>query len=155
MAVDEVEAIAVAELDPRRKHVGVHALDPGDELAEVGRSGRLAHAMDVHATGNLLLRRLLAAAREHMHLDLLGEVLGELSHVPCEPAFDQRRVLPGEDQNSVHGVGKQSGVWFGGSSSALRLRSGARLRRPPWGGCACEFMASSRASACSVERRYG
>ena len=37
VAVDEVEAVAVAELDPGGQHVGVHPLDPGDELAEVGR----------------------------------------------------------------------------------------------------------------------
>ena len=49
VAVDEVEVEAVAELDAGREHVGVHPLDPGDELAEVGRALRLDHAVDLHA----------------------------------------------------------------------------------------------------------
>ncbi len=49
MAVDEVELEPVAELDPAREHVGVHPLDPGDELAEVGRPLRLADAVDEDA----------------------------------------------------------------------------------------------------------
>ena len=44
--VDEVEVVAVAELDARGEHVGVHVLDPGHELAEVARAARLAHAVD-------------------------------------------------------------------------------------------------------------
>ena len=39
VAVDEIEVEAVAELDPGGEHVGVHPLDPGDELAEVARAG--------------------------------------------------------------------------------------------------------------------
>ena len=46
VAVDEVEVEAVAELDAGGEHVGVHVLDPGDELAEVARAARLAHAVD-------------------------------------------------------------------------------------------------------------
>ena len=49
VAVDEVEVVAVAELDAGGEHVGVHPLDPGDELAEVGRAVRLADAVDVDA----------------------------------------------------------------------------------------------------------
>ena len=49
VAVDEVEVVAVAELHAGGEHVGVHPLDPGDELAEVARAGRLEHAMDVDA----------------------------------------------------------------------------------------------------------
>ena len=39
VAVDEVEVVAVAELDPGGEHVGVHPLDPGDELAQVAWAG--------------------------------------------------------------------------------------------------------------------
>ena len=46
VAVDEVEVVAVAELDAGGEHVGVHVLDPGDELAEVARAARLADAVD-------------------------------------------------------------------------------------------------------------
>ena len=38
VAVDEVEVEAVAQLDAGGEHVGVHVLDPGDELAEVARA---------------------------------------------------------------------------------------------------------------------
>ena len=46
VAVDDVEVVAVAELDARGEHVGVHVLDPGDELVEVARAGRLGDAVD-------------------------------------------------------------------------------------------------------------
>ena len=49
VAVDEVELVAVAKLDARGEHVRVHALDPGDELGELGRALRLDHAVDVDA----------------------------------------------------------------------------------------------------------
>ena len=151
VSVDEVEIIAIAELDPGGEHVGVHALDPGDELAEVGGAGGLAHAMNVHATEKLFLRRLLATAREHVHLGLVRQVLRELSHVTREPALDQRRVLPGQDQDSVH--------CFKVVRCVLGLEQGAQAQvrrevaKAASGGSAAEFMASSRASAWSVERR--
>ena len=101
VAVDEVEFVAVAELDAGGEHVRVHALDPGDELAEVGRTRRLAHPVDVHLRRDLLRRRLLAAAGEDVDLDpVAGERLGELANVAGQPALDQRRVLPGEDEDS-------------------------------------------------------
>jgi hypothetical protein len=56
VAVNEVELEAVAELDAGGEHVRVHALDPGDELAQVGGPGRLADAVDVNAAGELLGR---------------------------------------------------------------------------------------------------
>ena len=95
--------VAVAELDPGGEHVGVHPLDPGDELAEVGRALRLADAVDEDAAAPLLGRRLLAAAGQHVDLDVaLDQRLGELAHVAGEAALDQRRVLPGEDQDAGH-----------------------------------------------------
>ena len=103
VAVDEVEVIAVAELDAGREHVGVHPLDPGDELAQVCRPFRLADAVDEDAAGALLGRRLLAAAGEHMDLDFaLDQGLGELADVAGQAPLDQRRVLPGEDQDAGH-----------------------------------------------------
>jgi len=44
--VDEIEGEAIAKLDARRQHVGVHPLDPGDELAQVRRPLRLTDAVD-------------------------------------------------------------------------------------------------------------
>ena len=118
VAVDDVEVVAVAHLHARGEHVRVHVLDPGDELAQVARALRLAHAVDDHAAGLLLGRVLLAPAGEHVHVHALsGEVLGQLAHVPREAALDQRRVLPGEDQGPHQG-----------EVSAARSRSGARLR---------------------------
>ena len=54
VAVDEVEVEAVAQLDPGGEHVGVHVLDPGDELAQVARAPRLADAVDADALDLLL-----------------------------------------------------------------------------------------------------
>ncbi len=52
----------------------------------------------------LLGRRLLTAAGQHVDLDLaLDQRLGELAHVAGQPALDQRRVLPGEDEDAGHG----------------------------------------------------
>jgi hypothetical protein len=56
VAVDEVELVAVAQLHPGGQHVGVHALDPGHELAQVGRPFRLADAVDDNTVGELLRR---------------------------------------------------------------------------------------------------
>ena len=102
VAVDEIEVEAVAELHPGGEHVGVHPLDPGDELAEVARAGRLENAMDVDPVGDLGSRGLLAAAGQHVHLDPeIDQALGELADVPGQAAFDQRRVLPGKDEDSA------------------------------------------------------
>jgi hypothetical protein len=99
VTVDEIEAVAVAELDPRGEHVGVHPLDPGDELVQLGGASRLPDPVDVDPGHRLLGRRLLAAAGEQVDLVVaLDQALGELADVPGEPALDQRRVLPGEDQ---------------------------------------------------------
>ena len=54
--VHEVEVEAVAELDPGGEHVGVHVLDPGDELGQLARPVRLAHAMQHHSLAQLLWR---------------------------------------------------------------------------------------------------
>ena len=101
VAVHDVEVVAVPHLDSRGEHVGVHVLDPGDELAEVARPLRLADPVDEDAALLLLRRILLAAAGEHVHVDALSrKVLRELAHVPGEAALDQRRVLPGQDQGA-------------------------------------------------------
>ena len=145
MAVDEVELEAVAELDPAREHVGVHPLDPGDELAEVGRALGLADAVDEDAVHPLFGRGLLAAAGEDVDLDAaIDKRLGELADVAGEAALDQRRILPGEDQDSGHPMGQ-------GWRSGEMLRSGASARM-----CGSvaerESMASSAASAWRVAR---
>ena len=102
VAVDHVEVVAVAHLDTGGEHVRVHVLDPGDELAQVARALRLAHAVDDHAAPLLLGEVVLAAAGEHVHVHVLGgEVLGQLADVAGEAALDQRRVLPGEDQARI------------------------------------------------------
>ena len=65
----------------------------------VGRVGSRTRWI-VTPADDLLGGRLLAAAGEHVDLDAeLDEPLGELAHVTGEPALDQRRVLPGEDQD--------------------------------------------------------
>ena len=125
--VDDVEVVAVPHLDARGEHVRVHVLDPGDELAEVARALRLAHAVDEHAALHLLRRVLLAAAREHVHVDALGgQVLGQLAHVPGEAALDQRRVLPGQDQGAHSGLrGRERGeVEMRRQTAQRRVRSG-------------------------------
>ena len=132
VAVDDVEVVAVAELDPGGQHVGVHALDPGDELAQVGGPLGLADAVDGDAAAALLGRRLLSPAGQHVDLDaLLDQPLGELADVAGEAALDQRRVLPGEDQDAGHQV------------SGARAPSGGRDSGP------------ARASACAGRDRPG
>ena len=102
--VDEVEVEAVAELDPGGQHVGVHPLDPGDELAEVGGEGWARGSGGRRPRPRFLGGRLLAAAGEDVDLDPeLDQRLGELADVARQAALDQRRVLPGEDQDAGHG----------------------------------------------------
>ncbi len=101
--VDDVEVIAIAEPDSGGEHVRVHPLDPGDELAEVAGPARLEHAMDVDTGGDLAARRLVVATGEDVDLDTeLDQALRQLADVAGQPALDQRRVLPGEDQDA-HG----------------------------------------------------
>ena len=83
--------------------------------------------MDVDAVDDLGARGLLAAAGQDVDLDAeLDEALGELADVAGQAALDQRRVLPGEDQDSAHV--EWIGGWAQGSSSGAGVRSGARLR---------------------------
>ena len=101
--VHEVER--AVEVERGGQHVGVHVLDPGDEGVEVvlGEVG-LAHAVHGHAVAVLGLRQPPAAARDHVHLDPeRHELLGQLADVPGQPALDDRRVLPREDQDA-HGA---------------------------------------------------
>ena len=72
-----------------------------------------------------------------------GEVLGQLAHVARQPALDQRRVLPGQDQDAHQGVVREA-----------RSRSGARLRSvgPARAAeSARAASAASRARACALE----
>ena len=97
VAVDDVEVEPVAELDAGGQHVRVHPLDPGHELVELSRPGRLAYAVDVDTVDELLGRGLLAAAGEHVDLGVpLDQPLGLLADHAREAALDQRRVLPGQ-----------------------------------------------------------
>ena len=100
--VDEVELELVDQLRAGRAHVLVHVVDPGDERVEVVLGEvRLAHAVDDHAVAVLLGREVPAAARQHVHLVALrDELLGQLAHVARQAALDDRRVLPGEDQDA-------------------------------------------------------
>jgi hypothetical protein len=118
--VDEVELIAIAELDAGGEHVRVHPLDPGDELAQVGGALRLEDAMDLNPRDRVIARRPLAAPRQHVDLDpAVDQALRELAHVPSQPTLDQRRVLPGEDEDSRHG----------GLSCLLEQRRQPQVRR--------------------------
>ena len=103
MRVDEVEP--AAELGARGQHVLVHVLDPGDEGVEIVlRELGLAHA--VHHDAVALLDRLQppTAARDDVDLvPVADELLGQLAHVPGEPALHDRRVLPREAEDP-HGV---------------------------------------------------
>ncbi len=153
--VYEIEVEAVAELDARREHVRVHVLDPGDELSELGRPERLAHAVEVDTLHDLLRGRLLAATGQNVHLDALGgKILRELSHVPRKAALDQRRVLPGQHQDlqvphlPQGDAGARSGAM---SSSGARPRSPGSIGSPP-GISRKSFMAPPQRGHCVVER---
>ena len=149
VAVHHVEVVAVPHLHARGQHVGVHVLDPGHELGQLARALGLAHAVHDHALHLLLGGRLLQAAGQHVDLHVLGhEVLGQLAHVARQAALDQRRVLPGEDQDPH------------GATSEARSRSGARLRRAGSGeGTAAESakaeIAASWAAAWARTRSSG
>ena len=69
-------------------------------LGSLGNS-RLADAVHDDPVALLLDRQPAPAAGEHVHLGaLLHEVLGELAHVSRQSAFDDRRVLPGDQQGA-------------------------------------------------------
>ena len=102
VGVDEVEGERVAERGARRAHVVVHRVDPADEGVEVvlGELG-LAHAVHRHAVAVLDRSQAPAAAGQHVHLDAgPDQPLGELADVASEPALDDRRVLPRQDQDA-------------------------------------------------------
>ena len=107
MAVDEVVGVLLGQRLAGREHVLVHLLHPGDEAIEVARPARLAHAMHPHAgelrqAGLTRLWWIADPAREHVHArPLADERLGELAHVPGQPALDHGRVLPGEEQHAI------------------------------------------------------
>jgi hypothetical protein len=101
VSVHDVEGVPVPDLDAGRQHVRVHVLDPGHELAQVAGALGLPHAVDHDALELLLGRRLLEAAGQDVHVHVLRrKVLGKLAHVARQPPLDQRRVLPGEDEDA-------------------------------------------------------
>ena len=90
MGMHEREVMLLAQLVGEVAHVGVHRLHPANERAGILGELGLAHAVHEHAMTLLLQRQPAAAAREDVDLRARRhEVLGELSHVSCEPAFDE------------------------------------------------------------------
>jgi hypothetical protein len=107
MAVHEIVGVLFGEHLTGREHVVVHPLHPRDEAVEVARPARLAHAVHRHArelahAGARHLRFPAHPAGEHVHGDPLAhQRLGELAHVPGQPALDHGRVLPREKQHAI------------------------------------------------------
>jgi hypothetical protein len=108
VGVHEVEGERVAERGARRPHVVVHRVDPPHERVEVVLGElRLAHSVHGHAVAVLDLREVPAAAREDVHLDPAAhQALGELANMTRQPALDDRRVLPGQDENARGHAGR-------------------------------------------------
>ena len=123
--VDEVEVEAVAELDAGGEHVGVHVLDPGDELAEVARAARLAHAVDGDAADDLLGGHRLVAARQDVDLDALAR----------RAASESLRTWRARPPSTIGGYSQERiRTRLTASSSGAARRSGARLRSSRVGG---------------------
>ena len=112
MTVDDVEVVAIGQRPPGGEHVVVHALDPGHELLEVAGRRRLGHAMHAHAGADLLGQVGWVGADsacEDVDGDvLLDEPLGKLAHVSRQAALDDRRVLPGQDEDAPRHEGVRS-----------------------------------------------
>ena len=90
---------------------------------------------------HLVLRRPLVAPRQHVDLDAeLHQALRLLADDARQPALDQRRVLPGEDEDARVGDFRASGPVFGRSAgrAANRYRSGLQER------CQAQIGARSR-----------
>ena len=89
----------------------------------VGRVGsRMRWIAD--PAGAFLGRRLLAAPGQDVDLDPeLDQRLGELAHVSRQATLDQRRVLPGEDQDAGHG--RRARVMVGGLLKVPGVASGS------------------------------
>ena len=147
------EVEAAAELDAGGEHVLVHVVDPRDERVEVvAREVRLADAVDDHAVAVLDRLELTAAAGDDVDLVAVAhELLGELADVPCQPALDDRRVLPREGQDA-HGGGSLAGQRQRASRcAAASAQRHARLDREP---ARCAAPASGvRARAAAGARR--
>ncbi len=107
MPVDEIVGVLLGQELTGREHVVVHLLHPGDEAVEVARPAGLGDAVHGHAAelahaGATHLRFLGHPARENVHgHSLAHQRLGELAHVPGQPALDHGRVLPGEKQHPI------------------------------------------------------
>ena len=92
-----------AELAAGGVHVRVHALDPGDEGVEVARHRRprARGARRRRRPSPTTARHVAPAARQHVDLDAgAHERLRQLADVPREPACDDRRVLPRQDEDT-------------------------------------------------------
>jgi hypothetical protein len=107
MAVDEIVGVLFGQQLTGSEHVLVHLLHPGDEAVEIARPARLGDAVYGHPTelahpGATHLRFLGHPARENVHGHPLAyQRLGELAHVPGQPALYHGRVLPGEKQHAI------------------------------------------------------
>jgi len=103
--VHEIELDPLAQLGGERVHVAVHPVDPADErarvLGEFGSPSPHADPVDDHAVLVGFGGQAAATTGEHMHLDAVAdELLGQLADVAAEAAFDHRRVLPGDEQDT-------------------------------------------------------
>ena len=118
VAVHDVEVVAVAELDAGGQHVGVHVLDPGDELAE------LARALAARARGGRCTPSISSSAGdssrprvEHVHLDVLAR---RGSRPACARGARGR-------PRSAAGTPRRGS---GRASASRRRASGASVERP-------------------------
>src|SRR4051812_3296935 len=107
--VNEVEIHPLAELLPCGRQVTIHVLDPGDERVEVVlREIRLGDAVHEDSMPFLDRRPMATAARQHVHLGaLVDEALGKLADMPRQAAFDDRWVLPREDEDTPPHAGRE------------------------------------------------
>ena len=97
----EIEVVLGAERTPELEHVRVHRVDPAHERLDVALGiRRLAHSVHGHAMTILGRAQPSTASRQYMHLEAVAnELFGQLPHVTRKSAFDDRRVLPGQQQD--------------------------------------------------------
>ncbi len=139
VAVDDVEVVLGQQLAPALQQVVVHPPDPLHELRQRGRVVRLAHAVDVHAMADLVERAMLPGAGEDVDFDVFvgNQRLAQLADSAGQPAFDDRRVLPRDDQHAELAPWRMVLARRPGRDAAVvsvrRPRPAARpgTRRPP------------------------
>ena len=97
--------VDVGQRRGRVDHAVVQRVDPLQERVEVARRRGGGDAVDQDACAQLGREVAGAAARDDVDgVALRREALGELPDMPREPALDDRRVLPGEDEHATaHG----------------------------------------------------